>query len=169
MDIFIINTETAQNIPRELLLQYKQKEIHNEKKLIQHCLSYLMVDKILKEVYNVENRAIEYKNKKPQLKTGEKHFSISHSENLIAIGFSDFNCGIDIEHNKDRDFKSIAKRMNFPCPTLEEFYRKWTTFEAHYKLKDIANSAETFQLENYTITALSTNKGEDFNLYFETT
>ena len=62
----------------------------------------------------------------------ELHFSISHSEELIAIAFSDSNCGVDIEKIKLREFKRIADRMKFNAETLGEFYQEWTKYEATY-------------------------------------
>ena len=45
--------------------------------------------------------------KKPMLKNKQKYFSISHSEDLIALAFSDSNCGVDIEKIKYGENSSI--------------------------------------------------------------
>ena len=67
-------------------------------------------------------------------------FQISHSEDLIALAFSDTDCGVDIEKIKPRDYKKVSSRMKFECETLEDFYFEWTKFEAKYKLgKDKQN------------------------------
>jgi len=167
MDIFIINKSDINNIKPDLLKQFQFKDITNEEKLKEHCLAYLMLDRILKEFYKTDNRAIEFVNKKPYLKNREKFFSISHSEEFLAIGFSDSECGLDIEKIKNRDFLSIAKRLKFECNTLEEFYKEWTKYEAEYKLGEKSKSIKQFILENYVITALSNNIKEDFIIYIQ--
>ena len=169
MDIFVIKVVDADEVHRELLKEFEKKQISDSKKWNTHCLSYLMVDRILKEVYKIENREIVFKNKKPILKTGEKNFSISHSEDYIALAFSDFDCGIDIEKIKTRDFKKIAKRMNFKCETLEEFYFEWTKFEAEFKLgKDKKNTfVKNYRIGDYVLTVVSENSEEKFELYFQ--
>ena len=126
-----------------------------------------MVDRILREVYRIEKREIIFENKKPKLLTGEKHFSISHTKEYIALAFSDSNCGIDIEKNVPREFEKVAKRMNFEVKTLGDFYKAWTEFEAKYKLGAEVLSKEDFLFENYTITAVSENPEEKFDLFIQ--
>lgn len=167
MDIFIINIKSAENVPYELLEQFKKKKITNKKTLIIHCLTYLMLDRILKEVYKIQNPEIIFNNKKPLLKSQQKFFSISHSEEYITIAFSDYNCGIDIEKIKQRNLEKIAKRMSFHSSNLKEFYLEWTKYEALYKLGNIAHSVSHFEFENYIITALSENPNEIFEIYFQ--
>ncbi len=169
MDIFIIETACARNIPENLLQDFKHKEFSNPQKLVQHSLSYLMVDRILKGFYCIENCDIVFIDKKPVLRSGKKHFSISHSQDLIALAFSDSPCGIDIEKNGARDFSKLAQRLGFVNlnPSIEEFYAEWTAFEAKYKLNMAAKSSKTFQLNDYTLTAVSSNIDEKFELYFQ--
>lgn len=169
MDIFIIKVVDADEVHKELLKEFEKKQISDSKKWNTHCLSYLMVDRILKEVYKIENREIVFKNKKPILKTGEKRFSISHSEDYIALAFSDFDCGIDIEKIRSRDFKKIAERMNFKCETLEEFYFEWTKFEAEFKLGKDKNLAfiKNYKIQDYVLTVVSENLDEKCELYFQ--
>lgn len=168
MDIFVINTSDADNIKPELLDEFRHKEFKNEKKQKEHCLSYLMLDRILKEVYKTENREIEFVNGKPFMKTREKYFSLSHSRGYVVVGISDNDCGLDIEKITNRDFKSIAKRMNFPSKTLEEFYFDWTKYEAEYKLgsNKYKNIMQTL-FESYAITAVSSNSNEKFEIYIQ--
>lgn len=166
MDIFVIKITNADTIDKDLLKQFQKKEISNPKTWNSHCFSYLMLDKILKEVYKIEDRVIIFENKKPLLKSRKKHFSISHSKDFIAIAFSDFNCGIDIEKIKSRDFEKISKRKNFKAHTIEEFYQEWTKFEAEYKLNSKVFSSKNFQIENYSLTAVSENPDEKYEIYF---
>lgn len=169
MDIFVINISDADNIKPELLEEFRHKEFTNTKKQKEHCLSYLMTDRILKNVYKTENRELEFVNGKPFLKSRAKFFSISNSGDYLVIAFSDSNCGVDIEEIKDRDFVSISRRMRFNANTLEEFYLEWTKYEAEYKLGDsdkYKSIKQTF-LNDYAITALSDNVQETFEIYIQ--
>lgn len=167
MDVFVIEIKDADNVHMELLREFQKKEISDSEKWNQHCFSYLMVDRILKEFYKLEDREIVFEEKKPVLKSGKKHFSISHSGKYAALAFSDFNCGIDIEEIKQRDFEKISKRMGFVCSNLEEFYKAWTTFEAEYKLAAKAKSNGFYCLDNYSLAVVSENPQEDFELWFD--
>ena len=165
MDIFIIKTSEIDNFTEEFLLNFQKKEISNKKTLMTHCLAYAMLDSILREKYSIENREIVFKTAKPSLKNKEKYFSLSHSSERIAIAFSDFDCGIDIEKIKPRDFDAISARMNFKCDNLEGFYHEWTNFEASYKLGKEVLSAYSSPVEDYMLTAVSSNPEEKFELY----
>ena len=170
MDIFIIETSNVEKVKLETLKQFQKKEISDEEKWKVHCLSYLLVDKFLQEVYGIQSREIVFEKGKPILIDGGKHFSISHSESLIALAFSDSNCGVDIERIKLREFKKIADRMKFNAETLGEFYQEWTKYEALYKLgKNIEyGSVANFDLDNYALTAVSEDPCEEFELFFQT-
>lgn len=167
MEIFVINSSDSENIEQNLLEKFKHKEFSNKTKLREHCMSYLMLDRILKEVYHIENREVEFVSSKPYLKTREKFFSISHSKDYIAIAFSDFECGIDIEKMVERDFKAISERMSFHSATLEEFYQNWTKYEAEYKLGGIGKSFYQASYNDYYITAVSINLQETFELFIQ--
>ena len=165
MDIFVINVSEIDNFTEDFLLKFQKKEISNKKTLMKHCLTYAMLDSILREKYFIEDRELVFVNKKPFLKNRKKHFSLSHSGDKIAIAISDFNCGLDIERIKNRDFQAIAERMNFECNTLEEFYKQWTEFEAKYKLNDEIIAKNSYIIEDYVLTVVSSNLKEEFELY----
>lgn len=167
MDIFIIQITDTDNVHKELLKSFQKREITDFNRWNAHCLSYLMIDRILRDFYHIENREIVFDGKKPVMKSGEKHFSLSHSGEYIALAFSDYNCGIDIEEIKLRDFNNIAKRMGFKCETLGEFYDCWTRYEAEYKLSVPSQKTKTFKLEGYSMSATSTNVKEDFEIYMQ--
>ena len=131
-----------------------------------------MLDRILKEVYKIENREIEFVENKPYLKSKEKFFSLSHSGDYISIGVSDEECGVDIEIIKDRDFLAIAKRMGFSCKNLKEFYLDWTKYEAEYKFwgkcsVDKYGSIIQTELENHMLTAVCANPQAKFEIYIQ--
>lgn len=169
MDIFIIDIANVEKVSIETLKQYQKKEISHEEKWKTHCLSYLLVDKLLQEYYGVENTEIVFEDGKPILIDGGKHFSISHSEDLIAIAFSDSNCGVDIEKVRLREFESISKRMGFEANTLGEFYEEWTRYEAMYKLNsnNEYGSVATYDLDDYILTAVSEDPCEEFELFYQ--
>jgi len=167
MNIFIINISEIDNIPNALLDSFKHKDFLNTKKQKEHCFTYLMLDRILKEVYKIKNRDIVFINNKPFLKNREMFISLSHSENYIAVGLSDSNCGLDIEKIKNRNFQLIAKRMKFKSKTLKDFYYDWTKYEAEYKLGKKAEAEKRFVLENYILTAVSENPQETFDIYIQ--
>lgn len=167
MDIFIINALDSKNIDKNLLHEFQKKEISDKKALEIHCFTYLMLDRILREVYKIENREIIFENKKPILLDGKKKFSISHSHDYIAIAFSDSNCGIDIEKNKPRNYMKISKRMNFKANTLDMFYQKWTEFEAIYKLNCEPKKKYYTKINDYSLFAVSNNPKENFELYIQ--
>ena len=170
MEIYIIEKKNLEKVKEETLLQYQKKEISDKEKLAIHCLSYLLVDKFLEEVYDIKSREIVFENGKPILIDGGKYFSISHSEDLIAIAFSNSNCGVDIEKIKLREFQKISKKMKFEVETLGEFYQEWTKYEALYKLgKDIEyGSVANFDLDDYALTAVSEDPCEEYELFYQT-
>ena len=126
-----------------------------------------MVDRVLREFYKIEDREIVFDGKKPVLKNGTKHFSISHSGKFAALAFSDYNCGIDIEEVKLREFEKISKRMGFKCETLEDFYKAWTKYEADYKLSVPAQKNKYYNIADYALTVSSVNVKEEFNIWID--
>ena len=169
MEIFIVEIGNVDKVKPETLKLYQKKDISDEEKLKIHCLSYLLVDKFLEEVYGIKSREVVFEDGKPILIDGGKHFSISHSQDLIAIAFSDSNCGVDIEKIKLREFKKIAERMKFEAETLGEFYEEWTKYEAMFKLwKNIEyGSVANFDLEDYALSAVSEDPCEEYEIYFQ--
>ncbi len=168
MDIFIIESNAINNISEKLLLGFQKKEISHQKNFKMHCFAYLMTDRILKEVYKIENREIIFeKSGKPYLTNRQKYFSISHTDEYLALAFADTECGIDIETIKQRDYISISRRMGFNSYDLESFYHNWTKYEAEYKLGTKASSFKTFNYGKCVITAVNTRPQEVFEIYIQ--
>ncbi len=167
MDIFIIETKDSMNVDINLLSEFQYQEFKDKGKFMDHCFSYLMVDRILSNLYDISNREIEFVSGKPFLETREKYFSISHSGEYIVLAFSDVDCGVDIEKIKERDFKSISKRMKFKCGTKEDFYYEWTKYESEYKLSLSPKYTKQFRYEDYVVSASTPNKQETFELYIQ--
>lgn len=167
MDIFIIETKDSKNVDINLLKEFQYHEFKNEGKCLEHCFSYLMVDRILTNLYNISEKEIEFISGKPFLKTREKYLSISHSGEYIALAFSDNDCGIDIEEIKERDFQSISERMGFNCNSKEDFYYEWTKYESEYKLSVFPKYTKQLRYENYVISVSMPCEHEKFELYIQ--
>ena len=166
MDIFIINSEKSREVSEDLLAQYTYKAFRNNSQKLMHQFSYLMLDRILKDFYKIENRAIVHSAGKPELVSNEKQISISHSGGFIALAFSDYECGIDIEKITKRDYKKISERMGFVSKSLKDFYCNWTKYEAEYKLKDKIESIYQFEIPEYVTTAVCKNANEKYEVYY---
>lgn len=168
MDIYIIKSDI--NKYQYDIEKFCHKSFKNKQKQFEHSFSYYMLDKILKEKYNIKDRTIEFINEKPFLKTKKMYISMSHSGNYITLAFSDNDCGIDIEKVKERDYKAISERMNFECNSLQDFYKKWTKYEAEYKLGEKQDkSLKSIEFENYILTAVCEKEKEEFQFYIQIT
>ena len=167
MDIYIIEISCADKVSDETLKEFCKKDITNPNVYKAHTLAYLMVDRILKEVYKIEDREVIFVDKKPMLKNKQKYFSISHSGDYIALAFADSNCGVDIEKIKLREFATISERMGFEATTLGEFYQEWTQYEAISKLglDSVCGSYANYELEGYALTAVSEDQFEEYELF----
>lgn len=137
-----------------------------DEKQKQHNAGRYIIEYAAKNIYNIENSEIEIINKKPKFKHSDIMFSISHSNEIAAVCFSNSPVGLDIEQIIPRDFEKISKRMNFKLKehTLEEFYKNWTLYEAEIKLQNKVRSSKTILfLNNYVLSVVSSLK-EELNL-----
>ena len=123
---------------------------------------------ILSEKYGITSDISET-NGKPYLKTSDMKFSISHSENIIAIAFDkDFNLGFDIEYKRERDYSKILKYygQDFDKVSQKEFYQAWTIYEAEYKLGELCKYKISFEYKNYICSlACSDRWTDDITIY----
>ncbi|MBQ3041498.1 MAG: 4'-phosphopantetheinyl transferase superfamily protein [Clostridia bacterium] len=158
-------------------IDYNGLSCQKKKRKIEHDLAYstlnCMLDDIGIEIYEI----LYNENGKPYLKDEDIHFSISHTDGLVAVCISDSPVGIDcekinpsykekIEHFSKRYFKeNEADLIKSSDDMLLEFYKVWTTKEAYIKkhglngsyLKkiDTKKEAPDFHfLDNYIITIL---------------
>ena len=60
MDIYVIDIRVAKFLPEELLKEFDYKKYNNYDKNVIHCLSYLMVNRILREIYHIEDCEIVF-------------------------------------------------------------------------------------------------------------
>ena len=120
--------------------------------------------KAAQEVFGLENPQIEVADKKPRFVNSDLHFSISHSEKLVAVCFDHMPVGFDIEFTKERDFKKLAKRYDIAAEK-ETFYRFWTAYEAEIKLQAKPQQVKTFKFQdNYIASIASAGEFDDAEL-----
>ena len=110
------------------------ESIKNEKRKKQ---SYF-VWKLLEYVLGINNISCEFlvnENGKWQAKNNEIYFSLSHSENIVAVVIDDNIVGVDIE-KVDEKINKIKKKILTNIPTdvsTCELTRLWTENESRYK------------------------------------
>lgn len=161
MEIFYLKkSEFLKSINRESLEYFSDgREYSSEEKYFEHLCGLFLVNFIAKSVYEIDNIEIERVGKKPFLKGRELFFSISHSKDIIAVAFNNSNVGFDIEFIQNRpNFEAIMERFGKKVdnPTLEDFYKFWTFYEAEYKLDTEVKSVFSSKIENdYMLTCVS--------------
>ena len=98
----------------------------------ERALQFLASRKIIKEHICPDYKTL--KSGKVTIKNG--FISIAHSKNFVVVAFSENPVGVDIEELTERkDYQKIAERMHFNnCDTSDDFFKKWTAFEADFKL-----------------------------------
>ena len=135
MKIFYLKKdEILQKIGLEELEKYSDGKVYSlEEKYIEHLCWLYLVNYVGPSYLGIVDTSVVYEDKKPVLKSGEYNFSVSHSENIVVVGFSHNNIGVDVERMRDRDFHRLAKRYGIP-PEKNEFYKFWTKYEAVIKL-----------------------------------
>jgi len=72
---------------------------------------------------------------RPYVKGDPVYFSMSHSGDLLVLAVDDHPVGVDAEFMKERDFAKLSAWFfgeSIPC--RDDFYRRWTRFEAGLKL-----------------------------------
>lgn len=137
------------NLPKELQEKANEKKTQTDKNI------FVFEYHKLKQLLKVDLNAIKYsKRGKPYFEDNERHFSISHSNNLLCIAIEDKNVGVDIERImqfdeliarqicNDKEYLKIvtAKNKNL------EFTKLWVKKESLIKCK-----AEGFNQDLKTI------------------
>ena len=152
MDILIL--KISENLPFVDKSNLSTK-FGSPKKNIEYSLGRMLVTLGAKKIFDIKNFEIDETNKKPIIKNNLFQFSISHSNDIVAVGFSKEKIGIDIEKIVPRNYEKIAKRLNFKCNTLEEFYTLWTQYEA--KFKSGLKTAQSLKIKDYMFSVSSEN------------
>ena len=135
MKIFYLKKdEIIEKVGLEELEKFSDGKTYTlEEKYIEHICWLYLLNYVGTDYLGIVDTSIVYEDKKPVLKSGEYNFSVSHSENIVVIGFSRNNIGVDIERMRERNFERLAKRYGI-SPEKEDFYKFWTKYEAVIKL-----------------------------------
>ena len=143
--------------PSAIIIAMIDKLFYAEKTSFSNSKS--AIEKILSEFYGIESPIFSYtENGKPFLKNGELSFSISHTDKLLFLAFSDTEIGIDAEMlTREVNYLPILKKLH---PTVcekihsnEDFLRIWTILESAVKYIGgrIARDLKEFSIQNDTL------------------
>lgn len=162
MKIFYINTDKfLKSHDFEFLRKYSDnKDFKNENRFIQHCIGRYLVISAADKFFGIENDRIIVENGKPKFAKSKLCFSIAHSKNIVAAAFDVFECGIDVEEMKLRNFNLFAERYGKNFESAESFYAFWTEYEAGIKLRrEIQSKFSAIIEQKFMLTAVSEQKG----------
>jgi hypothetical protein len=167
MKIFYLKKdEILEQVGLEELEKYSDGKSYSlEEKYIEHLCWIYLVNRVGLSYLGIVDTSIIYEDKKPVLKSGEYNFSVSHCENIVVVGFSRNNIGVDTERMRERNFERLAKRYDI-TPTKEEFYKFWTKYEAVIKLGSTPKQVISKIIEgDYMLTCvLDSDKETDFEI-----
>lgn len=141
---------------KNFLIPYADKEFKNEKRFYEHAIGRYLVKETAKQYEIKDTEITTDTNGKPAFKNTDLYFSISHSENIVVACIDKKPCGIDIEYIKQRNLQKLSKYYKKEFNNLDDFYKFWTHYEAHYKHK--SENFITFKFENYYLTITSDNQ-----------
>jgi len=145
MNIYYIDIEEfKQKHNKEFLLQYADREIKSEKRFFEYTIGRYLLKNIAQKIYKIEDtKIITDENGKPKFKNSDLHFSLTHSNKYVVACFDEYECGIDIEFAKERDFDKLSRRHNRNFLNVDDFYKFWTLKEASYKQNSPVNDYYT--------------------------
>lgn len=143
-------------------IKYDFQKFKNEKRNLEYFLGRYLALYGAKKLYNSN---FEIVNKtKPEFKNSNLKFSISHSFDIVAVAFCDFDIGLDVEIIKERNFSKLASYLKCSYFDKISFYQYWTQFEAGYKNNKNKNLT-SFIFEDYMFSISSFSANEKFMMY----
>jgi hypothetical protein len=147
-------------------LSDKQTEnlTRSEIKELQSKIGREIINYVMLNVYKISMPEIVIENSKPKFLNSNIHFSITHSNKIIAVGFDNFPLGLDIEYMKERDFKALSKHYDIKTSDKIEFYKKWTQIEAEIKIQSEIKQMVTEEFENDYMMSLASSNTEKLNI-----
>ena len=134
----------------ETLCSARNKEIEstaNEKLKAQKFYAWKTLEFAVKHGLNLSPKKIDFrKNENGKWVCNEFYFSLSHSENFVAVAISNSPIGVDIQIKKDIDYNSLSKKIltnheldyfsQLPNDNKQDYiFKKWTEKESLFKLK----------------------------------
>lgn len=161
MKIFYIEVDNfKKKHSKDFLIPYANIECKTEKRFYEYTIGRYLVRKAAQQYYHIEDNSIIINDDgKPLFKSNPIHFSISHSKDIVMVCFDIYNCGIDVEYNKNRNLEELSNLFDQDFKTLESFYKFWTLRESSIKLADSINYQHFQKLnKNYYFTVVSSNK-----------
>lgn len=141
-----------------------EKIYKSEKRNLEFQLGRFITKYVASNIYGISETTIDVKNKKPYFSNSCLNFSISHSNDILAVAFSENTIGLDVEKFKPRNLDRLSDYFKKPFKTLEEFYQYWTIYEANYKSKLSGELQQTFWFEDYFVSVSSENVGNSAEL-----
>lgn len=141
-----------------------EKIYSSEKRNLEFQLGRFLTKYVASHVYGLSDLTIDVENGRPYFLNSDLNFSISHSNDIIGVAFSEGTIGLDIEKYKDRNLKRLSDYFKRPFNTLEEFYQYWTLYEANYKSKLSDGVQKTFKFEDYFL-SISVDCDADVKMY----
>ena len=124
-----------------------------------------ITETVAQKIYEISDTSIIIKNNKPMFENSDIKFSVSHSQNLVAVAFSENECGLDIEEMKPRNLMHFEKRYNRNFISIEDFYKFWTGYEAEIKLQKKAQAKYScILLKNFMLTVASESNIKTFSI-----
>ena len=158
MKVVYINIQNFYNLD--------DKSFKVDLKKLQHTAGWFIIEYIAKNLYNISDNKISYKNHKPYLKNSNIKFNISHSENISAVVFDENEVSLDVEYMKKRDLKNFENRYKKTFSSIENFYEFWTNYEAEIKLqKEVFDKKSLVFLDKYFMTIASEKKIKKIKFY----
>ena len=134
------------------------------KKEVEHNIAYNLLYDMLFKHFDIKSPTIKRTDKnKPYIEMENVHFSISHTNGLVACAVSDTPVGIDCEGILPRDDKSIQNFANRYFLeneinllksnefSLVDFYKIWTAKEAIYKAEGGTNYITKIDTTKHTV------------------
>lgn len=127
-------------------IKYDEKMSPADRRDHEHRCAYELLYKMLKAHFSLDRpQILKTENGKPYVQIGGVHFSVSHTDGLVACAVADSPVGIDCEKIKERkkeDICRFAKRffVENELKIIEasgfdskEFFKLWTGKEATIK------------------------------------
>lgn len=136
----------------------------SDKRNLEFQLGRFLTRYIASNIFGISNTEIAVDNKKPYFKNTDLSFSISHSNDILGVAFSNSVVGLDIEKFKPRNLDRLSDYFKKQFKTLEEFYQYWTIYEANYKSKLSNEVLTSLRFEDYFV-SVSCEKNEELKMY----
>ncbi len=114
-----------------------EKVFATEKRQREFTLGRFLLNFVLEKYYGIGDVKIVVEDKKPKLKNAQIHFSLSHSNDIVAVVFDKKEIGFDLEFMKERDFEKLFSyyKLELEKRNKKSFYEFWTAYEARIKLQ----------------------------------